>query len=414
MATGETSRGLPYVYASTVAAMFSYSALSVVLPFRFQSLGLSVIDYGLALAGFAFGMLATEGLWGIVAFRLATQVRLGALGAVVVGVMVAIGFARTFPEFAITLGLYGAVTVFPIPLARWLAVTARGPGTGGRGSGRFGLFFGVGIAAGAAAGPSIDSVIGFPLLAAFSASVFALSIVFLALLPWARAGLPPNAPGVWRHVSGVFNRPFVIVAVLVSLAFLVFSLVSNFLQYYSVDVFHGTSAQAGYVIGGARAVSVVAGFGLGAVVDRWGPSRCAPFGFAILAAGAALTWASSSYAEMVGATVVFAVGWGWLSATLLPLALEPVAPGSQGAVVGVFGSFEDLGLLVGPIGIAAAYSTWGPPSAFLLVLAVAAGACVSAAVAGRVGAFGRRTGSTVLRPGSRGSGSATGGTEPED
>jgi len=46
-------------------------------------------------------------------------------------------------------------------------------------------------------------------------------------------------------------------------------------------------------------------------------------------------------------------------------------PQPQGTAVGVFGSFEDFGLLISPILISAAYATYGANSIFLAVGAVA-------------------------------------------
>jgi len=379
------------VYLSTVCSMVGYSILVVVLPFRFEALGLSVVDYGFALAIYAFGMLLTEGLWGAAAFRIGRPRPLIALGAVLLAVILLIGLSRTFDEFALTLGLFGAVAVFPVPLARWLALTSGGPNTGGRGTGRYVLFFGIGLAAGAALGPAIYELLGFLVVTLIAFGAFAISIFFLAVIPWDRAGLPPRSPGLLRQLPRVFTRHFAVCATVVTLAYLAFTLPSSFLQYYSVGVFHGTGVEAGYVIGALRATQVVAGFFLGGQVDRFGPARSTPYGFLLLFAGALLTFFSHSYAEMVGATLVFATGSGWLFASLLPLVLGPVPPERQGVVVGTFGSFEDLGLLTGPILISAVYASGGPGSAFLTVAGIAlAGAAIVA--------LGRRTGLLETAP----------------
>jgi MFS family permease len=156
----------------------------------------------------------------------------------------------------------------------------------------------------------------------------------------------------------------------VVLYFVTSSLTINFLQYYSVDLFHGTPTDAGYVIGAARGTALFAGFFLGPLVDRWGASRVSPAGFLLMVEGVLGTLFSASYSEMVAATLVLAVGSGWLSASLLPLALGPVPRPAQGTAIGVFGSFEDLGLLVGPVLIGAVYATYGATSIFPVVAVV--------------------------------------------
>ena len=360
------------VYASTAVTWGSYALLAVALPFRFQSLGLSVVEYGVAIASLALGMLLTESVWGVLAFRVGNTRTIVGLGIASGLVYAVIGVSTTFLTLAISLGLLGALFIFQVPLTRWMALTALGPGTGGRGTGLYGLFSGAGLVAGTALGPIIFVDFGFLDLTVVVVASYAVGVALLVLLPWNRVTLPPRQPGFVRQVRAVFTRPFAIVVSLVILAFIAKSLVWNFLQYYSVFLFHGTPSDAGYVIGAAQATSLVAGAALGILVDRWGPGRSTPFGFVLLTLGAFGTLFSSSYGEMVGTTMLFSAGVGWLSASLLPLALAPVARPLQGTAIGVFGSFEDFGLLIGPILISAVYAGYGVQSIFLVVGVIAA------------------------------------------
>ncbi|MDA4116414.1 MAG: MFS transporter [Thaumarchaeota archaeon] len=359
------------VYASTALSWASYSLLIVVLPFRFQSLGLSVVQYGIAVAIFALGMLLTEASWGVLAFRIGNVRTILSLGIVVALIYVAVGVSDSFLTLTVSLGLLGALGIFQVPLVRWMALTSLGPGTAGRGTGFFGLFTGVGLVLGTAIGPLIYVGLGFSALTVAVVGFYLVGTALIVVLPWSRVTLPPRQPGFVRHVREVANRPFLLAAVMVVFAFVARALVSNFLQYYSVSLFHGTPSEAGYVIGAALGASLASGALLGTVVDRWGPARSAPFGFVLVALGTFGTLFSSSYAEMIGATVIFATGLGWLSASVLPLALGPVPLALQGTAVGVFGSFEDLGLLIGPIVISAAYAAYGVDSIFMVVGAVA-------------------------------------------
>jgi MFS transporter, DHA1 family, multidrug resistance protein len=359
------------VYASTALSWASYSLLIVVLPFRFQSLGLSVVQYGVAVAIFALGMLLTEAVWGVLAFRIGNVRTILSLGIVVALVYAAVGVSDSFLTLSVSLGLLGALGIFQVPLVRWMALTSLGPGTAGRGTGFFGLFTGVGLVVGTALGPLIYVVFGFSALAVAVVAFYLVGLALIVVLPWRQVVLPPRQPGFVRHVREVATRPFLLAATIVVFAFVARALVSNFLQYYSVSLFHGTPSEAGYVIGAALGASLASGALLGTVVDRWGPARTTPFGFVLVTLGTFGTLLSSSYAEMIGATVVFATGLGWLSASILPLALGPVPLRLQGTAVGVFGSFEDSGLLVGPILISAAYAAYGVKSIFLVVGGVA-------------------------------------------
>lgn len=359
------------VYSSTTFVWASYSLLAVSLPFRFQSLGLSVVQYGIAIAVFALGMLLTESVWGVLAFRIGNLRTILGLGIAVGLVYLAIGFSTTFLALTASFGVFGALIIFPVPLFRWMAMIAGGPGTEGSGTGRYGLFFGAGMVAGSALGPLLFVAFGFRTLILVVLLTYAVGLALMALLPWRETRLPRVEPGSLSQVRRVMTAPFVFVGCLVVLDYLAFTLVVNFLQIYSVSTFHGSPTEAGYVIGVARAALLSAGVLLGASVDRYGPLRTVPFGFLLVAGGALGTLFSASYAEMVGWTMVFAVGIGWLSAALLPLALQRVPLPLQGTAVGVFGSFEDLGLLVGPVLISSVYATEGVDSVFIVVGMVA-------------------------------------------
>jgi MFS family permease len=368
--TGEKRILLP-VYFSTLGTWAAYALIVVVLPFRFQQLGLSVVEYGAALAVYALGTLATEALWGYLAFRMGSARLLGALGAMTALSMVALGFARSFAVLAILLGIYGMLVVYSTPLIRWLGMTAYGPGKASQGLGRLGLFFGVGLSAGTAVGPLIYLIGGFWMNLYVGAAVFAISTIPLLLVPWDSVSLPRARPVGQGSVRPLLERQFLLATLLVVIYFMIYTLVTNFLQYYSISLFHGTVEETGYIIGAARAVALLTGVLVGSVVDRWGPSRAAPAGFLLLLAGATGTWISSNYVEMTVATLVLATGAGWLSVSLLPMALSRILPANQGTAVGVFGSFEDLGLILGPLLLGVVYATLGPRDLFPVVAALA-------------------------------------------
>jgi len=329
----------------------------------------------------ALGTLATEGLWGYLAFRIGSTRSLGALGAATAASMVALGFARSFVAFSVLLGVYGMLVVYSTPLIRWVGMTAPGSGQASKGLGRLGLFFGVGLSVGTAVSPLIFSLGGFWLNIGVGTAVFVVSTIPLLLVPWGSVPLPRFRDQAQSSFRAVLERGFVLATLLVVFYFMVYTLVSNFLQYYSIGLFHGTVEEAGYVIGAARGAALISGVLLGSLVDRWGAHRAAPVGFLLLAGGALGTWISLTYAEMVASTLVLATGAGWLGVTLLPMALAGVRPANQGTAVGVFGSFEDLGLILGPLLFGVVYSALGPRDLFPVAAALALLALVLALAA---------------------------------
>jgi predicted MFS family arabinose efflux permease len=376
----DENRVLLPVYCTTLGTWAAYALILVVLPFRFQQLGLSVVEYGVALAVYALGTLATESLWGYFAFTLGSARSLAVLGAATALAMLSLGFARSFSAFALLLGVYGMLVVYSTPLLRWLGMNAPGPGKAGHGLGRLGLFFGVGLSVGTAAGPVLYLLGGFWLNLYVGTIVFAFSTVPLVLVPWRSVPLPRARPRGQGSLRSLLERQFIRASALVVLYFVVYTLVTNFLQYYSISLFHVTVAATGYIIGATRGVALLTGLLVGGIADRWGANRAVPVGFLLLLAGAAGTWISSNYLEMIAATLVLATGAGWLSVSLLPMALSRVLPANQGTGVGVFGSFEDLGLVLGPLLLGVVYAALGPRDLFPVAAALALVAIVFALV----------------------------------
>jgi len=200
------------LYASTVVVWTSYSLLSVTLPFRFEALGLSVVQYGIAVAVFALGMLLTESVWGFLAFRIGQVRTILALGLIVMVLYVVIAYATSFVEFALALGLFGALVIFPVPLFRWMALIARGPGREGSGTGRYGAYFGGGMVVGSALGPSLYVSLGFGGLMVVVLATYAVGLALMALLPWEQTRLPQADPGGTTSVRRVLTTPFLLAA----------------------------------------------------------------------------------------------------------------------------------------------------------------------------------------------------------
>jgi hypothetical protein len=360
------------IYVSTFLEATSYALVIIALPFRFRQLGLPIVEYGIAAAAYSGGLLVMESLWGYFAFRIARPSILLGLGAGVVLLFLAVGASSTFLEFSLSLAAIGLVIVYPVPIMRWLALRGGGPGTEATGTGRLGFFFGAGLVVGSAMAPLLFEAAGYFVVSLVCGGLFVAGATALASLPWSTVGLPGVGPGLWGEVRSVFTREFAIGSLLVALYFTVITLVTNFAQYYSVDLFHGTDVESGYLIASVRGISVVVGFLLGPLVDRFGAPRSVPPGFLLLVAGTLGIWVSGTYLEMLAFSVVFSIGVGWLGASLLPLALATVPASAQGTAIGIFGSFEDVGLLVGPLVISATYAAYGARSIFPVVGAIAA------------------------------------------
>jgi MFS family permease len=346
--------------------------VTVALPFRFQQLGLPIVQYGIVVAAWALGALLTETLWGALAFRLGVASRILALGLGAIAVVLALGFARTFVAFAALEGLFGALSISLTPLIRWTAFTAGGPGSGGRGAGRYSAILGVGFTVGTVGGPLAFIWWEFEGVAVLSATLFAVSLLLAGLVPWDLANLPlkirKERPS-WRSFG---QRPFVLALGLVFVGYIAYTLPQEFFQYYSIDLYGGTVAEAGFVLGGARIAALLGSLAIGGLADRRGSLRVAVPGFALLAIGALGSWASRSYLELTLATLLFSAAQGWLLPCLTSFAMRSIPRRLEGTAMGLLGSVEDFGQLVGPVAYGVSWSTFGPTSIFPLTAVLAA------------------------------------------
>ncbi len=367
-----TTRIGTFLYLGTVFWGVSIGLWSVALPFRFEQLGLPIVEYGITLSVYAAGMLLTESVWGLLAFRLGRPGRIGLIGILVGAATLSLGIVTTFLGFVAVLAVLGAVGVYLAPLQRWVSLSYRGPGAEGSGTGRWSSTYGLGLAIGAAGGALGFVELGFLALSVVSLGFLAAAVLAAMALPWREASLPRPPVEVRSTARRLATRPFLVALCLVGLTFIAYTFATNFLQYYSTVIFGGTASEAGYVLGAGRFVALGAAFLLGTLVDRWGPARSIPAGFVLFLVGSLGTWASRSYVEMVASTLVFFAGYGWLSASLLPLALRSMPVADQGTAIGVFGSVEDAGLLLGPLLFGASWAAYGPRSIFPVVTAVSA------------------------------------------
>ncbi|HYK93032.1 MAG TPA: MFS transporter [Thermoplasmata archaeon] len=383
MATAPQRGWLLPVYLTTVLWSASVALIGVPLAFQVQRLGIPVFQYGVLLGLVALGMLLTETYWGAVAHRLEDPRRLVGIGAVVIAATLALGFARGFLLLAIAEFTVGAVGVYLAPLVRLAGIRGAGATNEARATGRIGTAFGVGLTLGTAAGPVLFVTGGFWWDVIASAAVFAVCLGTAVTIRWPNSTGSHPEHGVTTTLRHVVSRHFTAVSALVFVEFLLISFVTNFLQYYSVDLFGATPTQAGYVLGAVRFTSMGVSYALGSTIDRRGVARSVPIGFVLLLVGLGGSWLAPNLPLMAAASVVFGVGLGWLNAALLPLALARIPGPNRGAAIGLFGSVEDLGLLVGPLLIGGLWSILGEASSFPYVVGLAGVGAIAALAVSR-------------------------------
>jgi len=196
----------------------------------------------------------------------------------------------------------------------------------------------------------------------------ALSVLLIFIVFWS---FPPSRQLAGRSKSMIYglnstlrrrSAQFLFLSAI--FAFMGFSIVRAFLPLYASGRFGMSTVEVGTLISTVAASQLVAILFLGWLSDRFGRKPMIIVGF-LLCSGSFLLYLLANTAYQIF-LVSIAAGLG-LSATSLLLAIVPdVTPKRMyGTVVGIYGSCEDLGIMVGPLVYGLVWSTIGPVYIFM-------------------------------------------------
>ncbi|OKI49566.1 MFS transporter [Micromonospora sp. CB01531] len=238
--------------------------------------------------------------------------------------------------------------------------------------GLYGVSMWGGIAAGTFLGASVQPA-GYPAVWALSAAAPLLAAGLVALAPAPRTA--PTGGG-----GGLLVRPALLPGVALTFGAAGYAGLAAFvvLHLQSRGVGHGVVVLSCFsaVYAGTRLV-------IGHLPDRLGPRRVAAWCGVGEAAGLLVIAVAPNLPVAVAGSVVMGVGFSLLHPSLALMVLNRTDPARQGAAIGAYTSFWDLGLAVwGPLtGLVAA--GLGYPAVFAAGAACAAVAAVMAVRIGR-------------------------------
>jgi MFS family permease len=338
------------------------------MPLYVQSLGIGAMEWGALAAAWALGMFLVEWMWGSLSDT-ADRRRLMLISALTMSVLFVLFTVRALiPVFLVLELLSGAMGVAIGPTTRSYVADESPKKSIGFYASLWWTFFMLGQVVGAIAGSFIAQAVSFE-CSFYTSSIFAIALaVFIACSFPAdqksrRKHTEPNIlSGLKLVLKSRSARLLFLSAVLI---FIGRSLILDFLPLYAGQVIHMSILQVGVLlalISGTQLVSMPA---LGWVSDRFGRKRTAVLSYALSAFLFLLYFFAKSPYQMF--LVSFAVGVG-LSGLFLLLALIPTIASSDryGKVIGTYGSFEDLGVMIGPILYGFVWSAYAPVYIFLV------------------------------------------------
>lgn len=359
-------RVLPaYVTLLVWNVSWSVTLTGPVLPLYIETLGIGIVGWSALAAMFALGMFLFEWVWGSLSDR--TNRKHLLIFSLLCMSAIFILYTRhgSFFFFLVLQLLSGAVGVVVGPTTRASVSEESSLKSAGLYASVWWGFSSIGRIIGPLIGTYIAQSWSFEY--SFYASS-ALSVLLIFIVLWS---FPASRQMAGRSKSMIYglnttlrshSAQFLFLSAI--FAFMGFSVVRAFLPLYASERVGMSTVEVGTLISTVAASQLVAILFLGWLSDRFGRKPMVIIGF-LLCSGSFLLYLFANTAYQIF-LVSIAAGLG-LSATSLLLAIVPdVTPKRMyGTVVGIYGSCEDLGIIMGPLVYGLVWSAIGPAYIFV-------------------------------------------------
>jgi MFS family permease len=338
-----------------------------VLPLYIESLGIGIAGWSALAAAFALGMFLFEWIWGSLNDRIDRK-HLLIFSSVCMSVIFVL-YARhgSFFSFLVLQLLSGAVGVAVGPTTR-ASVSEE---SSAQSAGLFASVWWVFSSMGQIIGPLIGTYIAQSLSFEYSfyaSSTLSIILILVVLLSFPKSHRVAERPTSIIHGlnSTLRTRSARLLFLAAIFAFMGWSIVRTFLPLYASRQVGMSTVQIGTLISTVAASELVAIIFLGWVSDRFGRNSLATLGF-LLCSGSFMLYLLAKTTFQVF-FVSIAVGLGISASFLLLSFVQDVTPKRMyGTVVGIYGSCEDLGIIMGPLVYGLVWSAIG--SVYIFVAA---------------------------------------------
>ena len=339
---------------------WSLTITGPVLPLFIKTLGIGIVGWSALAAMYALGMFLFEWVWGSLGDRTNRRYLLIGCISCMSAIFILYTLHGSFFFFLVLQLLSGAVGVVVGPTTRASVSeesALKSPGLYASGWWVFSFLGGI-------IGPLVGTYIAqnWSFEYSFYASS-ALSVLLIFIVFWS---FPPSRQLAGRSKSMIHGlnstlrgHSAQLLFLSAIFAFMGFSIVRAFLPLYASERVGMSTVEVGTLISTVAASELVAMLFLGWFSDKFGRRPTTIVGF-LLCSGSFLLYllANTTYQIFL---VSIAAGLG-LSATSLLLATVPdVTPnGMYGTVVGIYGTCEDLGIIMGPLVYGLVWNAIGP------------------------------------------------------
>lgn len=366
------------LFVLCLAALFIGMQVGIgpVIPLFFTSIGISVTVWGYLAAVSALGMLFFEPLWGWLSDRFGRVIFIA--GSLLVGALIVPMYSFTFfvPFFFILQFLRGVFIVMAAPSTRALVSDFSSPEKLGKAMGllwaslRLGGAIGVIFASYVA--ENWTSAISF-----YSCSVifFVGGVLALFVLKKVKSQNGINTSHIEKEKTSYLQslkrlskmKTVLVLFICAIVVLLQTRLITDFIPIYAVQLLGASTVMVGIIQAVFTGLSALLLPICGIISDKVGRKRTRTIiliGFSVCCSATLLYTFTRDIYQLLLITAGVSIGFSLLALSLLALLSNVVPNDVQGATMGLYGGFENLGGMIAPLLYATVWNTFSPSSIF--------------------------------------------------
>jgi len=331
------------------------------MPLYVQSLGIGVVEWSALAASWALGMFVSEWIWGNLCDRVDRRalIALSLIGSSLLCYLFTL--KSLVPKFILLEFATGVMGVAVGPVTRSYISNESPEKSTGLYMSLWWAFFALGRVIGPAVGGYIAQVLSYE-YAFWMSALLTLALAIFAILSFpkqksAQSFQPSNVLSSARFVLNIRSARFLFASTVC--VFMSRAVVNSFLPLYASEELGMSLAEVGVLVSLLFAAQLLALPLVGWFADHFGRKRVVSASILICAGLFLLYFLAGNSSQLQLVTVVVGVG---MASTSLLLALVPdVTPRDlQGASIGLYGSSEDLGVILGPLVFGFVWTIFGP------------------------------------------------------
>lgn len=352
----------------------SQGVTSVALPLYVVSVGRTKSEWGLLAGAYALALMFAEPAWGWLSDRIGVAIPVLASRAVAALLAPMLALTGQFELlFGIQLGR-GAFEVVLGPLGRKAMLYTIGRTRRAAGLGLFQATQAVGNGVGLVIGGFVLSLWGY-VPAFLAAGVLALAGLGLSLLEYRQLAhmkaLPPDPTP--PELAGVQPSPppqpfwgtFSALCLVGVCLYVGMSVNRAFVPLIGTAVANLPAADVSLILSITSVLTGALMIFFGRLSDRWGSKPAILFGLAMTSLGLMTYGVRGDTVGLIVGTVIYAFGIAAGVPATVAWVSHITPPTRQGQMIGLYGAFEDVGLVIGPLLTGFVWDALGPSPALI-------------------------------------------------